>query len=187
MAEATGLFCEQNAFRYRARPDLVLRVSADGSPDDAARSLHAARAAGVHPRLSVASADLLPGEPVTLRYRIVVAPTEAGEQVIDAAGAYAEGGLAFDDSGNLWAITDRRDSLGFPLNSQVMQLSLVDGSASNVSEVGESGFESLAITVPRGCAEQTIATTLPPAVARAASGIAPTVPRPSPRRRHSPC
>jgi RHH-type proline utilization regulon transcriptional repressor/proline dehydrogenase/delta 1-pyrroline-5-carboxylate dehydrogenase len=64
--DPTGLFCEQNAFRYRARPELVLRVSADGSPDDAARSLHAARAAGVHPRLSVASADLLPGEPAVV-------------------------------------------------------------------------------------------------------------------------
>lgn len=68
-----------------------------------------------------------------------------------AAGAYAEGGLAFDDAGNLWAITDRRDALGFPLNSQVMQLSLTQGTASAVQETGEAGFESLAITVPRGC------------------------------------
>jgi len=69
-----------------------------------------------------------------------------------AAGAYAEAGLAFDDSGTLWAITDRRDNVGFALNSQVMQLSLTDGSASAVQETGEAGFESLAITVPRGCA-----------------------------------
>ena len=33
-----------------------------------------------------------------------------------------------------------------------MQLSLTDGSASAVQETGEAGFESLAITVPRGCA-----------------------------------
>ena len=69
-----------------------------------------------------------------------------------AAGAYAEAGLAFDDSGTLWAITDRRDNVGFALKSQVMQLSLTDGSASAVQETGEAGFESLAITVPRGCA-----------------------------------
>ena len=79
------------------------------------------------------------------------AATEIGK-LGDEAGAYAEAGLAFDDNGDLWAITDRRDSLGFPLNSQVMQLSLIDGAASMVQDTGEAGFESLAITVPRGCA-----------------------------------
>lgn len=69
-----------------------------------------------------------------------------------AAGDYSEGGLAFDDQGQLWAITDRRDPrIGTPLSSQVMKLDLATGTASAVRQTGEAGFESLAITVPRGC------------------------------------
>ncbi|MBT8039908.1 MAG: hypothetical protein HKO85_06430 [Xanthomonadales bacterium] len=70
-----------------------------------------------------------------------------------AAGDYSEGGLAFDDQGQLWAITDRRDPrIGTPLTSQVMKLDTSTGNASAVQQTGEAGFESLAITVPRGCA-----------------------------------
>lgn len=65
-----------------------------------------------------------------------------------AAGDYAEGGLAFDDNGQLWAITDRRPLL---LPSQVMKLDLANGAASDVQSTSEEGFESLAITVPGGC------------------------------------
>ena len=65
--------------------------------------------------------------------------------------AYAEAGLAFDDDGILWAITDRRDNDGFPLPSQVMQIDPSLGTASSVSDTGMAGFESLAVTVPRGC------------------------------------
>lgn len=69
------------------------------------------------------------------------------------AGKYSEGGLSFDDSGQLWAITDRR-ALSLP--SQLMKLDLVSPAASAVNDIAESesGFESLAITVPRGCATQ---------------------------------
>ncbi len=76
--------------------------------------------------------------------------TEIG-QLGGAVAAYAESGLAFDDDGQLWAITDRRDPIGTPLPSQVMKINLGDGSAFDVQETGEAGFESLAITVPRGC------------------------------------
>lgn len=65
------------------------------------------------------------------------------------AGNYSQGGLSFDDSGQLWAITDRRE-LNLP--SQVMKIDTATGTASAVQETEESGFESLAITVPRGCA-----------------------------------
>ena len=64
---------------------------------------------------------------------------------------YSEAGLAFDDAGELWAITDRRQ---LDLSSQVMKLDLTTGIASAIKAVnatGEQGFESLAITVPRGC------------------------------------
>ena len=68
-----------------------------------------------------------------------------------AARRYAEGGLAFDDAGQLWAITDRRDDLGGPLRSEVMQIDTATGAASAVRTLGESGFESLAVSVPGGC------------------------------------
>ena len=65
-----------------------------------------------------------------------------------AVGKYNEAGLAFDDAGQLWAITDRRQLL-FP--SQVMRVNRTTGEASEVKNTSEQGFESLAITVPRGC------------------------------------
>lgn len=65
------------------------------------------------------------------------------------AAAYNEGGLAFDDSGQLWAITDRRNNDS--ASSQVMKLNKGSGEATEVENTQESGFESLAITVPRGC------------------------------------
>jgi hypothetical protein len=66
-----------------------------------------------------------------------------------AAKDYFEGGLAFDDAGQLWAITDRRQLL---LPSQVMRINTTTGAASDVRNTTEEGFESLAITEPRGCA-----------------------------------
>ena len=74
--------------------------------------------------------------------------TEIGA-LVPAAGLYSEGGLAFDDSGQLWAITDRR-----PLDqvSQVMMIDTITGAVSGLKNLSESGFESLAVTVPRGCA-----------------------------------
>lgn len=65
-----------------------------------------------------------------------------------AAGPYLEGGLAFDDSGQLWAITEGA-LYGWP--SQVMKVDRNTGVASEVRTLAETGFESLAITVPRGC------------------------------------
>jgi hypothetical protein len=62
---------------------------------------------------------------------------------------YSEAGLAFDDVGQLWAITDRRALGNAP--SQVMKIDKATGAASDVKTTLEIGFESLAITVPRGC------------------------------------
>jgi hypothetical protein len=69
----------------------------------------------------------------------------------NAVGEYAEGGLAFDAAGGLWAITDRRDRFGGPLPGEVMQIDPSTGTASNVRVLGESGFESLAVSMPGGC------------------------------------
>ncbi|MGD8356916.1 MAG: hypothetical protein PVJ33_05850 [Lysobacterales bacterium] len=81
-------------------------------------------------------------------------PTTGAATLINALGGvdtYTEGGLAFDDAGQLWAITDRRT---FDQPSQIMKLNTVTAAASNVHNVNEAGFESLAITVPRGCQDQ---------------------------------
>ena len=66
-----------------------------------------------------------------------------------AAAQYTEGGLAFDESGQLWAITDRRQLLS---SSQVMRINTTTGTATDVRNTNEQGFESLAVTSPRGCA-----------------------------------
>ena len=68
--------------------------------------------------------------------------------LVPTAGLYSEGGLAFDDSGQLWVITDRR---ALDQVSQVMKVDTETGAVSGVKNLSESGFESLAITVPRGC------------------------------------
>lgn len=65
-----------------------------------------------------------------------------------AAEDYAEGGLAFDGDGQLWAITDRRP---LDLSSQVMKINPATGAASETQTTSEQGYESLAITVPGGC------------------------------------
>jgi RHH-type proline utilization regulon transcriptional repressor/proline dehydrogenase/delta 1-pyrroline-5-carboxylate dehydrogenase len=58
--DPTALFCEQNALRYLPRPDVVVRVGAGATRGQVERTLLAARAAGVRPRVSAASAHLLP-------------------------------------------------------------------------------------------------------------------------------
>lgn len=68
-----------------------------------------------------------------------------------AAGGYTEAGLAFDNSGQLWAITDRRAVADGPFPSQILRIDTGTGTATAVSNTSEFGFESLAITVPRGC------------------------------------
>lgn len=65
-----------------------------------------------------------------------------------AVGPYAESGLAFDDSGKLWGITDRRPLF---LPSQTMEIDIDTGLASNVRNTSEEGFESLAIAAPGNC------------------------------------
>jgi len=70
-----------------------------------------------------------------------------------AASEYTQGGLAFDESGQLWAITDRSGMLDSG-PSQVMRINTSTGTASEIRNTTELGFESLAIVGPRGCATQ---------------------------------
>jgi hypothetical protein len=67
------------------------------------------------------------------------------------ATPFREAGLAFDNSGQLWAVTDRTGILSGSLPNQVLRINTTTGAAEVVSTTTEYGFESLAITVPRGC------------------------------------
>ena len=69
------------------------------------------------------------------------------------AGEYNQGGLAFDDIGDLWAITDRRIINNAIENkpSQILRIDLSTGTATAVSTTSEVGFESLAVGPPGGC------------------------------------
>lgn len=69
-----------------------------------------------------------------------------------AAAKYDQGGLSFDNNGQLWAITDR-SQLVSPLPSQILQIDKATGVATLKASTTETGFESLAITLPRGCGE----------------------------------
>jgi len=69
------------------------------------------------------------------------------------AGGYSEGGLAFDEDGTLWAITDRgrlNNSIT-NLPSQILRIDPLTGEATLVGNTTEVGFESLAIAAPSGC------------------------------------
>lgn len=71
----------------------------------------------------------------------------------NTVGVYNQGGLAFDTSGDLWAITDRRIVNGeiADLASQVLRIDVNSGAATVVSSTNEVGFESLAIAPPTEC------------------------------------
>jgi hypothetical protein len=83
-------------------------------------------------------------------YEINPATGTASEigQLGNGVAAYTEGGLSFDQAGQLWAITDRSSEL---LPSQVMRINTSTGAATDVRNTTVQGFESLAITGPRGC------------------------------------
>lgn len=77
--------------------------------------------------------------------------TAKPEKLGGAANSYNEAGMAFDNDGQLWAITDRRAVAGGPFVSQILRINTTTGAATHSANTQESGFESLAITVPRGC------------------------------------
>jgi hypothetical protein len=91
---------------------------------------------------NAAAAPILYEIDVTSGAATEIGPLGAG------VGQYAEGGLAFDAAGQLWAITDRRPVL---MPSQVMRINTTTGAASDIRDTVEEGFESLAISPPRGC------------------------------------
>lgn len=61
---------------------------------------------------------------------------------------FAEAGLSFDEDGKLWAITDR--SWDFE-SSQILRINTTNAVVEEAHTTTEQGFESLAISTPRGC------------------------------------
>jgi len=93
------------------------------------------------------------GDPDTPNlYEIDLVGVNAGKAVLvgalDGAGPYLQGGMSFDDAGNLWAITEGAQ---FDWPSQLLSIDTATGMATNVNTLVENGFESLAIAIPGGC------------------------------------
>lgn len=91
-----------------------------------------------------------PDAPNLYRVDVEQASAELVGGLGSAVGLYHNAGLAFDDEGVLWALTNRRDINGQDLPSQVLRIDPETGVAEMVAET-IVGFESLAITVPGGC------------------------------------
>jgi len=68
-----------------------------------------------------------------------------------AVASYNQAGLAFDSSGKLWAITDRRAVPEGDFPSQILSINTNTGVAAYSATTTETGFESLAISIPGGC------------------------------------
>lgn len=92
------------------------------------------------------------GELAPSLYRI---DTEtAATEFIGALGPevapYVDAGMSFDDDGNLWAITDRRNVGGESSPSQILMIDPQTGRATLMAET-LIGIEALAIAMPHGC------------------------------------
>jgi hypothetical protein len=81
-------------------------------------------------------------------------PATGAASAIGALGkdvaSYTQAGLGFDDSGQLWALTDRSEEEQ-PAGSQILRIDLASGAATVVATTSEIGFESLAIGRPSAC------------------------------------
>ena len=78
-----------------------------------------------------------------------------GSELIGPLGAqaspYANAGLAFDEDGTLWAVTDRLVGADINMTSEILQIDPKTGTATKITEADIVGFESLAIGPPMGC------------------------------------
>jgi len=72
---------------------------------------------------------------------------ELGNEVSD----YHQAGLSFDDTGRLWAITDRSSPALGKLSSEILLIDIGSGTASVESVTTAIGFESLAVAPPSSC------------------------------------
>jgi len=87
--------------------------------------------------------------PRLFRINVTTGAATAVGELGGLALPYTEGGLDFDASGQLWAITDRQLPDYKP--SQVLKISKTSGQVLEAKTLREVGFESLAIAPPGGC------------------------------------
>lgn len=151
--------CDGNLYVSSARDDSLYRVGLDGaatrigSEGSLGLNINALAAWGNPVQLyGLSDGGLNSGGPGRL-YSINIADGTA--TLVGALGAnaaaYDQSGMSFDSSGQLWAITDR-SQLVTSLPSQILQVNTATGAATLASSTAsETGFESLAITLPRGC------------------------------------
>lgn len=90
------------------------------------------------------------GAPNLYRVDLETGATELIGPLGSAAGAYNNAGLAFDDQGQLWAITDRRATEAGDFPSDILKIDTQTGLAEKVAET-LVGIESLAIAPPAPC------------------------------------
>ena len=152
--------CDNNLYASSSRDDSLYKVALNGeairvgNPGGLGRDISALAAWGNNPvqLYGLSNGTLNSGGTASL-YSI---DTTSGVATLigalgGAAAAYDQAGMSFDSAGQLWAMTDRSQSVN-PQPSQILQLNTANGAATLVSTTtGETGFESLAITVPRGC------------------------------------
>ena len=138
------------------RMDLEGEATPIGAAGGLGDSISAIAAFGQPVQLYGLSNGLDGGNGVASRTLYSIDPQTGVPTAIGALGGqaldYHEAGLAFDESGVLWAITDRRAVPGGPFPSQILQIDTNTGQATAISSTQqETGFESLSISPPRGC------------------------------------
>lgn len=153
--------CDKQLYVSSVATRSLYRVALDGTstlvgaPGALGASISALAAFGSPVKLYGLSNGLSASAETNLRTLFSIDPqtgvASAIGQLGNAADAYNEAGLDFDSSGTLWALTDRRAVSGGPL-SQILTINTATGVATAVANsTPEVGFESLAVTVPRGC------------------------------------
>lgn len=153
--------CDGNLYVTSVDTQTLYRVSLNGqatpvgTPGSLQQNISAIAAFGNPVQLYGLSSGAPGANPGTTRTLFSINPQTGVATPIGNLGAaallYHEAGLSFDGSGVLWAITDRRDDVGFALPGQVLQINTGTGQATAISTTSEAGFESLAVSVPGGC------------------------------------
>ena len=150
--------CDGNLYLSSVADGMLYRLSLEGAatPIGAlAENISALAAFGNPVRLVGLSNGLQSdGGPADSRSLYDIDPSSGALTLIGAVGPavsdYAQAGLAFDEDGELWALTDRRIQ-GQDLGSEVLRFDLSTGLASVTATTAETGFESLAVAPPSGC------------------------------------
>ncbi len=153
--------CDGNLYASSVNTDMLYRVNLNGTTTQLGSlgaNISALAAFGNPVKLYGLGNGLTKAGAVDSRTLYSINPqtgaTTAIGQLGAAAGHYTEAGLAFDSSGVLWAITDRGLfdlGMGGPFPSQILRIDTATGVATAVANTTQVGFESLAITIPRGC------------------------------------